>query len=252
MLDENRIRAIAGCRPFRWYARTGSTNSVALDWLRQGAPAGAFVTADEQTRGRGRQGRNWHTPAGSAIALSIILHPRPEALPQLTMAGALAVADVAEAVGAEQVSLKWPNDVLAGQRKLAGVLSEALWQGSALPGAVLGMGINVRVDFRGSGLQGRATSLEEECGRRLDRAHLLKMLLERVEHWLGQEGDGRLYTAWRSRLLLPETPVVIQGLAGVPAAVRPDGSLLLRDAAGQMHTLYSGDMQTGQPGPDGR
>lgn len=225
---------------------------MALDWLRQGAPAGAFVVADEQTRGRGRQGRNWHTPAGSAIALSIILRPGPAALPQLTMAGALAVADLADAVGAQQVCLKWPNDVLAGRRKLAGVLSEALWQGSELRGAVLGLGINVRVDFRGSGLQGRATSLEAECGRRLERAHLLKMLLERVEHWLGQQGDGRLYAAWRDRLSLPDTPVVIQGLAGVPAAVRADGSLLLRDAAGQLHTLYSGDVQTGQSGPDGR
>ncbi len=252
MLDENRIRAIAGCRPFRWYARTGSTNSVALDWLRQGAPAGAFVVADEQTRGRGRRGRSWHTPAGSAIAASIILRPRPGALPQLTMAGALAIADVAEEVGVQGVRLKWPNDVLAGRRKLAGVLSEALWQGNELRGAVLGMGINVRVDFRGSGLQGRATSLEAECGRRLERAHLLKLLLGRVEHWLGRQGDGRLFAAWRGRLSLPETPVVIEGLAGVPAAVRPDGALLLRDAAGQMHTLYGGDLQTGQPGPDGR
>ena len=225
---------------------------MALDWLRQGAPAGAFVVADEQTRGRGRQGRNWHTPAGSAIAVSIILRPGPEALPQLTMAGALAIADVAEEVGAQKVCLKWPNDVLARWHKLAGVLSEALWQGNGLRGAVLGMGINVRVDFRGSGLQGRATSLEAECGRRLERAHLLKLLLDRVEHWLGQQEDGRLYTAWRGRLSLPKTPVVIEGLTGVPAAVRPDGSLLLRDAAGQMHTLYSGDMQTGQPGPDGR
>lgn len=225
---------------------------MALDWLRQGAPAGAFVVADEQTRGRGRKGRNWHTPAGSAIALSIILRPRPAALPQLTMAGALAVADLADAVGAQQVSLKWPNDVLAGRRKLAGVLSEALWQGDELRGAVLGVGVNVRVDFRGSGLQGRATSLEAECGRRLDRAHLLKMLLDRIEHWLGQQTDGCLFAAWRGRLSLPGTPVVVQGLTGVPAAVRADGSLLLRDAAGQLHTLYSGDVQAGQPGPDGR
>ena len=252
MLDEGKIRSIAGCRPFRWYARIGSTNGEALDWLRQGAPAGAFVVADEQLRGRGRQGRSWHTPAGSALAVSLVVRPAPDELPQLTMAGALAIADVAAAAGARQVSLKWPNDVLVGRRKLAGVLSEALWQGAELSGAVLGMGINVRVDFAGSELQGVATSLEAECGRRLDRGHLLKMLLDRVGHWLGPRGRGGLFHAWRDALALPQEQIVIGGRAGLPAGVRPDGSLLLRDGDGRLHAIYSSGESGSQPGPDGR
>ncbi len=252
MLDENRIRSAVGKRPFRWFARIGSTNAEALAWLRAGAPAGALVLADEQLQGRGRHGRGWHTPAGAALAVSLILRPVAEELPKMTMLGALAIAELASAVGARDVSLKWPNDVQAGGRKLAGVLSEAVWQGGQLNGAVLGMGINVRVDFRGSALEGQATSLETVCGRRLERAQLLARLLERVEHWLGQTDSGSLYHAWRARLRLPTEPVQINGLCGVPVGVAPDGALILRDEVGALHQLHGGDLQTSRQEPDGR
>ena len=252
MLDENRIRSAVGERPFRWFARIGSTNAEALAWLRDGAPAGALVLADEQLQGRGRRGRGWHTPAGAALAVSLILRPTAKALPQVTMLGALAIAEIAAAAGASDVSLKWPNDVLVGGRKLAGVLCEAVWQGDQLTGAVLGMGINVRVDFRGSALEGHATSLETVCGRRLERAQLLARLLERVEHWLGQTDGESLYHAWRARLRLPTELVQINGLCGVPDDVGPDGALILRDADGSLHQLHGGELQTGHQDPDGR
>ena len=252
MLDEKRIRSAVGERPFRWYAKIGSTNAEALDWLREGAPAGALVLADEQLLGRGRHGRDWHTPAGAALAVSLILRPTAKALPQVTMLGALAIAEVAAAAGARDVSLKWPNDVQAGGRKLAGVLCEAVWQGGQLRGAVLGMGLNVRVDFRGSVLEGQATSLETVCGRRLERAQLLARLLQRLEHWLGQSDSESLYLAWRARLRLPTAPVLISGLRGTPEDVAPDGALIMRDEVGALHQLHCGELQTNRQEPDGR
>ena len=252
MLDENRIRTAVGERPYRWYIQIGSTNEVAMDWLRRGAPEGAVVLADEQLQGRGRHERDWHTPAGAALAVSLILRPAAEELPRVTMLGALAIAELAAAAGARDVSLKWPNDVQVGGCKLAGVLSEAVWQGEQLRGAVLGMGINVRVDFRGSALEGQATSLETVCGRRLERAQLLARLLERLEFWLGQPGSESLYQAWRARLRLPTEPVQINGLRGVPEDVAPDGALMLRDAAGALHQLHGGELLPERQESNGR
>lgn len=252
MLDEARIRAVVGERPFRWYARLGSTNETALAWLRAGAPATALVLADEQLQGRGRHGRSWHTPAGAALALSLILRPAPEALPQLTMLGALAIAELADAAGAPDVRLKWPNDVQAGGRKLAGVLSEAVWQGGRLSGAVLGMGVNVQVDFRGTALERRATSLATLCGRELERAQLLALLLERLDYWLDRLGSESLFRAWRARLQLPAAPVQVQGRPAVPEGVGADGALLLRDEAGALQRLYSGELLPEHRDSDGR
>ncbi len=251
MLDEGRISSVLGDRPFLWRRKTGSTNADALDWLRQGAPTGSLVLADEQLQGRGRLGRGWHTPAGAALALSIVLRPEPQDLPHLTMAGSLAIAGMADDAGARDVSLKWPNDVQVGDRKLAGVLSEALWQGDRLVGAVLGMGVNVRVDFRGSPLAGQAVSLETVCGCGLDRARLLALLVTHADRWLEQRGDDALWRAWRQRLKLPASSVEVKGLRGMVEGVGPDGALLLRAETGQLHTIYSGEALHAPKASDG-
>ncbi len=252
MLDEVRICAALGERPFRWFPQIGSTNEAALVWLREDAPTGAIVLADEQLQGRGRHGRGWHTPAGAALAVSLILRPTPAELPQVTMLGALAIAELASAQGARDVSLKWPNDVQADGLKLAGVLTEAVWQGDRLTGTVLGMGINVRVDFRGSELEGRASSLETLCGRSLDRAELLARLMTRLEYWLAQLGSEGLFQAWRARLILSQTAVQVNGLRGIAEDVGRDGALLLRDEAGTMHRLHGGELLQERQVHDGR
>ncbi len=251
MLDKGRISCVLGDRPFIWRRATGSTNADALDWLRQGAPTGSLVLADEQLQGRGRLGRGWHTPAGAALALSIVLRPESQDLPRLTMAGALAIAAMADEAGARDVSLKWPNDVQVGGLKLAGVLSEALWQGDRLAGAVLGMGVNVRVDFRGSPLEEQAISLEMACGCSLDRARLLALLVNHADVLLQQAGGDALYRAWRQRLKLPTSRVEVNGLQGFIEGVDRDGALLLRAETGQLHTLYSGEALHAPKATDG-
>src|SRR5690606_4117303 len=131
----------------RFYERADSTNDLALAWLREGAPIGAVVIADEQLKGRGRKGRVWHTPPGVALAVSVVLRPPVDALHQVGMVGALAIADVCQQHVPDDVAIKWPNDVQVGGRKVSGILPETAWEADRLLGVVLGMGLNVRVDF---------------------------------------------------------------------------------------------------------
>lgn len=171
----------------RPYEHVGSTPSTQL-LLAADAPEGALVTAEEQTEGRGRLGRRWLAPPGTSLLCSLQLRPdvRGERMPELTGVAARAVAETVAAVAAVEPELKFPNDVLVGGRKLAGVLAEAR-EGRV----VLGIGINVNV--AGVDLPREvdtpATSVLVETGREADRAELLVELLERLE---------RRYDGWLS------------------------------------------------------
>ena len=171
----------------RPYEHVGSTASTQL-LLAADAPEGALVAAEEQTQGRGRLGRRWLAPAGTSLLCSLQLRPDvpSERLPELTGVAAQAVAETIAAVAGVQPALKFPNDVLVGGRKVAGVLAEAR-EGRV----VLGIGINVNVDEDELPLEvdTPATSLLVEIGTELDRAELLAELLERLE---------RRYDAWLS------------------------------------------------------
>jgi BirA family biotin operon repressor/biotin-[acetyl-CoA-carboxylase] ligase len=237
-------------RPFRFYPRIDSTNDTALTWLRDGAPDGAAVIADEQLKGRGRMGRTWHTPPGVAIAMSVILKPTHAALPQVTMLGALAIAETLDEMGAQQVGIKWANDVLLNERKVSGVLSEAAWdEQTHLIGAVLGIGLNVRVDFTGTELAQKAISIEPALGIPLDRADLIARLLGRVDYWRGQLGTHMLFRAWRARLVTPGRHVSIAQtdgtLEGIAQDVDENGALLVRGDDGVLHRVVAGDLEMG-------
>jgi BirA family biotin operon repressor/biotin-[acetyl-CoA-carboxylase] ligase len=171
----------------RPYDHVGSTPSTQL-LIAADAPEGALVAAEEQTEGRGRLGRRWLAPYGTSLLCSLQLRPDVPSgrLPELTGIAAQAVAETVAAVADLEPELKFPNDVLAGGRKLAGVLAEAR-EGRV----VLGIGINVNVGERELPLEvdTPATSLLVETGREVDRAELLAELLDRLE---------RRYDAWLS------------------------------------------------------
>jgi BirA family transcriptional regulator, biotin operon repressor / biotin---[acetyl-CoA-carboxylase] ligase len=177
-----RLRGRFG-RPYEHVESTPSTQLL----LAADAPEGALAAAEEQTEGRGRLGRRWLAPAGTSLLCSLQLMPAVpgERLPELTGVAAQAVAETVAAVGVEP-ELKFPNDVLAGGRKLAGVLAEAR-EGRV----VLGIGINVNVaeEELPREVDTPATSLLVETGRAVDRAELLVDLLELLE---------RRYDAWLS------------------------------------------------------
>jgi BirA family biotin operon repressor/biotin-[acetyl-CoA-carboxylase] ligase len=169
---------------YRYVESTPSTQLL----LAEDAPEGAVVAAGEQTAGRGTLGRRWLAPAGTSLLCSIQLRPEVpgERLPELTGVAAQACAEAIEALTGLTPELRFPNDVLLGGRKTAGVLAEAR-DGRI----VLGVGVNVNVTSEQlpAGIDRPATSLLAETGRRLDRAELLAELLERLE---------RRYDAWLS------------------------------------------------------
>ena len=200
-----------------------STNERAKALAAAGAPHGTLVTATEQTAGRGRQGRSWLAEAGAAVLMSVVLRPPPEALP---LAAAVAVA---EAVPAE-TAIKWPNDVLVGGRKLAGILVEGRPQEGWV---VLGIGLNV------SGIPDEvgdiAASLEGA-----DRDDVLHALLERLDARLSSPLDEVL-DEWRRRDALRGQAVRWDGGTGVAAGIDEDGSLLVDTGEGRV-SLMAGEV----------
>jgi BirA family transcriptional regulator, biotin operon repressor / biotin---[acetyl-CoA-carboxylase] ligase len=172
---EPKLRGRFG-RPYEYVDSTPSTQLL----LPPEAPEGALVAAGEQTAGRGRLGRRWLAPAGTSLLCSLQLQPAiaSERLPELTGVAAHACADAVGALTGLEPELKFPNDVLVGGRKLAGVLAEAREER-----VVLGIGVNVNVTAEElpQEVDRAATSILVETGRELDRAELLAELLERLE-----------------------------------------------------------------------
>lgn len=240
--------AFAG-RAMQWHEQVTSTNDLGIAWLRDEMnppPDGAVIVADVQTRGRGRFGRNWYAPPGSALLFTYLLRPPAKYLARAGMLGALAVCEALEAIGARDLTIKWPNDVHLDGRKVCGILPEACWQADRLLGIALGIGINVRVDFADPALAARAVSLEPALERSVDRAELLAALLERLDHWRAQLQDPALFSAWRARLNVfgRVVTVDISGtmLSGMAEAVDETGALLLRSEDGKLERVIAGDL----------
>lgn len=185
-------RLLVGSRfaDVRWVQDTGSTNADIGALARAGAPDGVVVVAEHQRGGRGRLGRTWTAPPGSSLLCSMLLRPHL-ALPWahlLTNALGVAVAEACRAVSGVPVGIKWPNDLVVGDRKLGGILAESVSVGDRLTAVVVGLGLNVSwpipADLPGGGpgdLGATATALNHEAGRELDRELLLVAILERFE-----------------------------------------------------------------------
>jgi BirA family biotin operon repressor/biotin-[acetyl-CoA-carboxylase] ligase len=207
----------------RLHLRTiDSTNVRAQQLAMRGAPTGTLVTAAAQTAGHGRQGRAWVTPAGRALACSLVLRDPPRLLPMLA---ALAVADVADRFdrAGRTAAIKWPNDVLLEGRKVAGILAEGRPQEGWV---VLGIGLNVAVaqdDFP-SELRELATSLGREP---TDVEAVLALLLERLAQWLAAAPEEAM-AAYRDRDALAGREVRWGERRGTALGVADDGRLRVR------------------------
>ena len=252
MLDASRIRAglpIGGLGlPLHVMQTVGSTNDHAARLARRGAPHGTLVVADEQTEGRGRRGRRWLTPAGSGLALSLVL--RPGEVSQISpgawnTVGALAVAEALRGLGGE-ASVKWPNDVLIGGQKVSGVLAEAVWKGEALEYLILGVGVNVlpgSVPPR-SELEFPATSVEAEIGRPVDRHELLARIVGELAAWASKTASDDWRRAVEERLayrgrwvhVIDESGDVRGRILGIAS----DGRLVLDTGEGEPRRVGAG------------
>ncbi len=214
---------------------TGSTNERARELAWAGAPHGTLVTASEQAAGRGRQGRTWSAPPGRALLLSLVLREWPPLLP---LAAAVAVADVAGA----DAQIKWPNDVLVGRRKVAGILVEGRPQEGW---AVLGIGVNVAVAVGDlpEELRDRAGTLGLEPAA---IEPLLATLLGELERRLAQE-PAALLEDFRARDALLGRAVDWQRGEGVAAGIDADGRLLVDRADGAREALDAGEVHLSPP-----
>lgn len=128
-----------------YFSSTTSTNDVAADWVKEGAPDFSVVAADTQTRGRGRSGRTWYTKPNSALAISIILKPQIERthFSRYTALGAIGVCRAIQDNINSPALIKWPNDVLIENKKVAGVLTEVIWSGNSPQAIIIGIGVNI-------------------------------------------------------------------------------------------------------------
>lgn len=218
----------AGGTVWRAYEELTSTNDAARDWLGRGAPHGAVVTAERQTAGRGRQGREWVSPPGS-LALSMIVRERFDRL--LSLRAGLAVARVA----GPAARVKWPNDVLLGGRKVAGVLVE-LHEGAA----IVGIGVNVAVELAAlpAPVAQRAGTLGRAQGElRAVAAELIDALAD-VMALSAADVCAQL----AARDALAGQPVRWAGGEGTAAGIGPDGTLRVRADDGVLHRLDGGEV----------
>lgn len=243
MLTLETIQTALAPRPFQFYERVDSTNDIALEWLRRNAPQGAVVIADEQVKGRGRLGRTWHNKPGTALILSIILKPEAKHLSRLSMLGALAVCETVEHLGIADVGIKWPNDVQVYGRKVCGILLEAIWEGDQLQGVVLGIGINVRVDFAGTELAETAISLETVLEKPISRLDLLVLLLNHLDYW--SIHTNMVFDAWKRRLNTLGQQIKAGEIEGTAESVDDDGALLIRNREGNLDRVIAGDIALG-------
>jgi BirA family biotin operon repressor/biotin-[acetyl-CoA-carboxylase] ligase len=229
-----------------------STNDRARELADAGASHGEVVVAESQSAGRGRRGRNWASPPGRNLYLSVILRPNlpPQRAPEITLVASVAACDACRKAGVE-VGIKWPNDLLVGGRKVAGILTELSAEPDLVHWVVLGIGVNLNSgpgDFPAE-LRGQATSLSIERCQPVPRALFAAALLSELEQWLDRhaaEGFGPIREAWRERsvTLGREVRVDAEGgeISGVAEDIDASGALLVRGKSG-LARVVSGDVR---------
>ncbi|MDM8532348.1 biotin--[acetyl-CoA-carboxylase] ligase [Anaerolineales bacterium HSG25] len=248
-------------------AQTGSTNSDLKTLAGQNAPEGLLCLTDEQITGRGRLGRQWQAPAQSSVLMSLLFRPtwlKPNQTQRLTMLCALALVEAIEQLTALTVKLKWPNDLVWHDgKKLAGILTEFELNGSDLNWVIVGMGLNVNLDFSTlpasiepteqatiESLRQNATSLSMLLGHDTAdlRLPLVRQFLINIEQGYQALQTGQLpHQAWIERLIgigKPTTVTAMDGQQqhGLISGVNADGALLLRQADGTEVTVWAGDV----------
>lgn len=256
-MDEKTLRAALRDLPLgelRWFESVSSTNDEALAWAAQGAPDLSVVVADEQTAGRGRQGRKWFTPPDAALAFTLLMRPTPEEEPHLTRVVGLAALAMQAALQSHsiQAQIKWPNDILVEGKKVAGILVESVWSGDAVDCAVIGAGLNVSAASVPSAkkLHFPAESLEGLLGEGSvpPRELILRDILRNFIALRPLLPTDELIVQWEAALAYHGQMVEVTGAEGEMERGRvtglaPDGGLLLEDEHGKRITIQFGDVR---------
>jgi len=238
-------------RPRRSLASCASTNDEAASWAREGAPEGAMVVADAQTKGRGRLGRVWHSPPRENLYLSIVLRPAVDTakVPPLTLAVGVALAETVASLGVD-CELKWPNDVLVDGKKVAGILCEMSGASGKISHVIVGIGVNLNTEQFPEALTLIATSLRRaKHGELVDRDAFVDTLSLRLDEWYARfiaKGPTPIVDAWLTHANLTGRDLVIRNgteeLRGRAEGLDQDGTLLLRTRDGTLHRVVAGEI----------
>ena len=235
-----------------YYEQLDSTNTEIVRLAAEGSVHGTVVVADAQTAGKGRRGRQWESPAGENIYMSILLRPDcvPDRAPMLTLVMAYSVAKVIRELGFEDVQIKWPNDLVLAGKKICGILTEMQLKGSEIDYVVVGVGINVNTSAFPEELKNTATSLYLESGRKLGREGIVESVVEHFDkayrqfletqdlEFLREEYNDMLVNVDKEvRVLEPgnEYTAYAQG-------INSEGELLVRTKEGEEKCIYAGEV----------
>ena len=238
------------------YESVTSTNSEVARLAAEGAEEGLAIVADEQTAGRGRLQRAWSSPRGAGLYFSVLLRPRITAdrWPLITFAAALATSDALLEAGEVQTDIKWPNDLLASERKICGILAEAIETPTGRA-VVVGIGINLTNSAFPQELIRVATSVAQESERQPERETILAALLSALGRWylLLHEPDGaeKIVAAWTSRSSYASGRLVQvtngdEVLQGITRGIDNDGALRLETSQG-VQLIRAGDVTSVRP-----
>ncbi len=235
-----------------YFDQTGSTNADIKRLAEENAPQGTMALADMQVDGRGRRGRSWSSPKGTAIYFSLLLRPAvtPNQAPMITLLMALAVAKAIEETCGLEAKIKWPNDVIVNGKKVCGILTEMSLETDFIHFVVIGTGINVNQESFLEELKDRATSLYLEKGRKVIRAELLEQVLLHFESYyntfLEEKSLGFLMEEYNSLLVSVGQEVQIldpqNTYTAVSKGINDKGELLVTCSDKTEKAIYAGEV----------
>jgi BirA family biotin operon repressor/biotin-[acetyl-CoA-carboxylase] ligase len=235
------------------FFKTASTNDVALDLGHRGAPEGTVVIAEEQAAGRGRLGRTWHSEQAKGIYASVLLRPNisPASAAMLTLVAGLAARDAVAAQTGLEPDIRWPNDLLLGGKKFAGILTEMHAQPDWIQFVVVGIGMNVNQERFPDELAQTATSLRNANGHAHSRLELLVRLLLELQGYYNRfvaEGPGTIIARFGrassyARGKRVQIHTATETFVGTTEGLEPSGLLRVRRDGGRIETIVSGDVR---------
>ncbi|QED48411.1 biotin--[acetyl-CoA-carboxylase] ligase [Cytobacillus dafuensis] len=241
-------------RDIHYEETVDSTQKIAHRLANEDAPEGTIIIAEEQLLGRGRMDRRWHSPKYTGIWMSVILRPNipPPKAPQLTLITAVAVVQAIEDFTGLSPQIKWPNDILINGKKVTGILTELQADADRITSIIIGIGINVnqKVEDYPEDLQAIATSLSIECDKKLQRADLIKLILQKLEQLYFlylEKGFYPIKLLWESYAIsigkYITARTITGSIHGKALGITEDGVLKVEDDSGKVHHIYSADIE---------
>lgn len=235
-----------------YYEKLDSTNTKIKEMAEEGAQHGTVVVADMQTAGKGRRGRNWESPAGTNVYMSILLRPKmePSKAPMLTLVMAYSVAKVLQQQGHQDIRIKWPNDLVLSNKKVCGILTEMNLKGQQIEYVVIGIGINANTTDFPKELSDSATSLYLESGKEIERKQLVceivKAFKKEYDRFLEKEELSFIQEEYNNILIncKKEVRVLEPGneYAAYALGINKTGELLVRKEDGSEEAIFAGEV----------